>query len=160
MEQQDALRIVAEQMRRLKRIVQDMFLLAQADSGALEPAVAPFYLEELIAESVRAARVIAGPRDVRVEADASQEAPFVGDEGLLRQLLLILLDNAIRHTPDGGAVTVRLARDGEEWRVDVIDTGAGIPESDRAHIFERFYRVNKARSPGGGAGLEIGRAHV
>jgi len=155
---QDALRIVAEQMRRLKRIVQDMFLLAQVDSGALEPAITSFYLEELIAESVRAARVIAGPRDVRVEIDTPHEAPFQGDEGLLRQLLLILLDNAIRHTPDGGRVAVRLAREGSEWRVDVADTGTGIPEADQPHIFDRFYRANKARSAGGaGLGLSIAR---
>lgn len=152
---QDALRIVAEQMRRLKRIVQDMFLLAQVDSGGIEPSITPFYLEELIAESVRAARVIGGPRDVRVEIDAPHEAQMEGDEGLLRQLVLILLDNAIRHTPDGGRVTVSLAREGGEWRVDVADTGAGIPEADQPYIFDRFYRVNKARSAGGGAGLGL-----
>ncbi|HEU0121945.1 MAG TPA: ATP-binding protein [Bryobacteraceae bacterium] len=155
-EYREALRIVTEQLRRLKRIVQDMFLLAQVDSGAFEPAIAPFYLEEVAAEAVRAARVIAEPLGVSVRFPPVQDCTITADEGLIRQLLLALLDNAIRHTPPGGSVTVSLAPDGEDWQLDIIDTGTGIPEADQPHIFDRFYRVSKARTrQAGGSGLGL-----
>jgi heavy metal sensor kinase len=155
-EYREALGIVIEQMRRLKRIVQDMFLLAQVDSGAFEPTITSFYLEELMGEAVRAARIIADPLQVRVDMEAGVEAAVEGDEGLLRQLLLALLDNAIRHTPANGKVTVRLIPEESVWRVEVADTGTGIPEADRPYIFDRFYRANKARTrEAGGSGLGL-----
>lgn len=155
-EYREALRIVTEQLRRLQRIVQDMFLLAQVDSGAFEPVIAPFYLEEVVAEAVRAARVIAEPMGVAVRFPPVQDCTITADEGLIRQLLLALLDNAIRHTPGGGSVTVTLSPDGDMWQVDVADTGTGIPETDQPHIFDRFYRVSKARTrKAGGSGLGL-----
>ncbi|MCX6604120.1 MAG: ATP-binding protein [Acidobacteria bacterium] len=159
-EYREALRIVVEQMRRLKRIVQDMFLLAQVDAGAFEPRVTSFYLEELIQEAVRAARILSSPLHVAVRVEADGEAPMEGDEGLLRQLLVALLDNAIRHTPADGSVTVSLTTEPGSWCVAVADTGSGIPLEDQPHIFERFYRANKARTReagGSGLGLSIAR---
>jgi signal transduction histidine kinase len=155
-EYQEALRIVTEQLRRLKRIVQEMFLLAQGDAGAFAPTVSSFYLDELIQEAVRAARIIGDPLGVRVVVEGLEEAPISGDEGLIRQMLLGLLDNAIRHTPAGGRVTVELVREEGTWRVEVADTGTGIPAEDQPYIFDRFYRANKARTrAAGGAGLGL-----
>ncbi len=159
-EYRDALRIVIEQMRRLKRIVQDMFLLAQVDAGAFEPTITSFYLEELIEEAVRAARIISNSLHVRVQVESGGEAPIEGDEGLLRQLLVALLDNAIRHTPAEGSVTVSLTAEPGSWYVAVADTGSGIPMEDQPYIFDRFYRADKARTReagGSGLGLSIAR---
>ena len=73
-------------------------------------------------------------------------------------MLLILLDNALRYTPDGGGITVRVARAGGQARLEVRDSGPGIAPADLPHLFERFYRADKARSSGGtGLGLAIGR---
>jgi signal transduction histidine kinase len=98
---------------------------------------------------------------LRVEAGRLEETPYVGDEGLLRQMILNLLDNAIKYTPPGGAVFASLERVPAGHAVVISDTGRGIPAEARAHIFERFYRVDKARSRGdatdlgGGAGLGL-----
>lgn len=155
-EYREALRVVTEQMRRLKRIVQDMFLLAQVDSGAFEPVMRDFSLDELMHEAVRAARIIADPRNVRVQFEQPAEAPVIGDEGLIRQLLLVLLDNAIRHTESGGKVKVELTPEQGSWRIEVADTGTGIPLADQPYIFDRFYRANKARTrEAGGSGLGL-----
>lgn len=159
-EYREALRIVNEQLRRLKRIVADMFLLAQADAGSFSPEKAPYYLDEVIDEAVRAARVIAAPLGVEVAAAHPGETALEGDEGLIRQLILGLLDNAIRHTPRGGRVSVRMTREANEWRIDVADTGTGIPQADQSRIFDRFYRADKARTRaagGSGLGLSIAR---
>jgi signal transduction histidine kinase len=103
----EALRIIAEQLSRLKRIVHDMFLVARSDSGALQPVRRLFYIDELIDEAVRDARVIAEPRVITDSTDVAPEAILFGDEGLLRQLLTNLLDNAERYTSYAGSRKVR-----------------------------------------------------
>lgn len=159
----DALAVIGDQARRLSRIVGDMFTLARADSGRRPLTLVSFYLDELIGETARAASVLAARKGVTVEAAESAEVLYYGDEDLLRQMLLNLLDNAIRHTPAGGVVRLSLAQFGSTCEVVVADTGAGIPVEAQPHIFERFYRLDKARSRfgddaksnGGGAGLGL-----
>ena len=94
-----------------------------------------------------------------VESVESAEVQYYGDEHLLRQMLLNLLDNAIRHTPSGGRVRVSLAQFDSTCKVIVADTGEGIPVEAQPHIFERFYRVDRSRSrkmsSGSGLGLSI-----
>lgn len=108
--------------------------------------------------------MLAARKGVTVEAAESAEILCYGDEDLLRQMLLNLLDNAIRHTPAGGVVRVNLTQSDSTCEVIVSDTGEGIPVEAQPHIFERFYRVDKARSRsnsganganGGGAGLGL-----
>jgi heavy metal sensor kinase len=163
-EYRDAITIMAEQTRRLARIVEDMFTLARADAGRRELQKASLYLDELIAETVHAARVLAERKGVTVAFDQPAEAPYFGDEELLRQLVLNLLDNAIRHTPAEGTVTVQLSRQDSAHVVSVADTGGGIPLEAQPHIFERFYRSDKSRTregeangSGAGLGLSIAR---
>jgi heavy metal sensor kinase len=165
-EYRDALKIIDEQVRRLTRIVEDMFTLARADVGPQRLRPSDFYLDELITETARAADVLAARKKVAITVSPVAETPFQGDEGLLRQMLLNLLDNAVKHTPAGGSVHVLVARADGYYSITVSDTGTGIPAEARPHIFERFYRVDKARSraeavhsesSGAGLGLSISR---
>jgi two-component system, OmpR family, sensor kinase len=165
-EYRDALAMINDQTSRLARIVDDMFTLARADAGRRPLTLGAFYLDELIGETSRAASVLAARKGVTVEAAGPAEVLYYGDEHLLRQMLLNLLDNAIRHTPAGGGVRVSLTQFDSTCEVVVADTGEGIPVEAQPHIFERFYRVDKARSRsdingngadngGGGAGLGL-----
>jgi signal transduction histidine kinase len=165
-EYRSALAMIDDQARRLGRIVDDMFTLARADAGRRPLARCAFYLDELIVETARAASVLAARKGVTVETARSPEVSYYGDEHLLRQMLLNLLDNAIRHTPADGGVRVSLNLGDSTCEVVVADTGCGIPVESQPHIFERFYRVDKARSrsdvnangangAGGGAGLGL-----
>jgi two-component system OmpR family sensor kinase len=165
-EYRDALRVIDEQARRLTRIVEDMFTLARADVGRQALCASDFYLDELIWEAARAADVLGSRQRIALHVAPTSETPFRGDEGLLRQMLLNLLDNAIKHTPAGGSVNVALTREDDHHTITVSDTGAGIPAEAQPHIFERFYRVDKARarseavhaaSSGAGLGLSIAR---
>jgi heavy metal sensor kinase len=157
MEYRDALRMIDHQTERLTRIVEDMFTLARADAGRRPLHVAEFYLDELVGETAAAASILAERKGVRVEVANMTETPYRGDEGLLRQMLLNLLENAIKHTSGGGIIRVGLERSGENCEVVVADTGSGIPLEAQPHIFERFYRADKARTraEGGGAGLGL-----
>lgn len=162
-EYREALTIVEQQARRLSRIVEDMFLLARADAGHPTLQITDFYLDELLAETTQAAAVLASQKDLQLEVPLFPEAPFRGDEGLLRQMLSNLLDNAIKYTPKGGAVRIALVTLDAEYVVTVTDTGCGIAPAMQPHIFERFYRADKSRSHvetdegGAGLGLPIAR---
>jgi two-component system OmpR family sensor kinase len=158
-EYREALAIVDQQSTRLSRIVEDMFTLARADAGSYPIRSAPMYLDETFEEVVRGARVIAGTRGIAVTLDAVESASFSGDEDLLRRLLTNLLDNAIRHAPEGATVVVTLRRDGDAYALTVTNPGPPIPSDARPHLFERFYRVDPARRPDdGGAGLGLALA--
>ena len=172
-----ALRAVRDEGRRLSRIVADLFLLARADAGQRPLQRRETYLDELVTECVRAARALAASRDTTIAftppagpvitdaaSDPNDDWPIEADEELIRSLLMNLLDNAIKHSPPGATVDVRLDRDAQSYRVAVSDTGPGIPADARAKVFERFYRVDVARgreaateSGGAGLGLAIAR---
>ncbi len=163
-ELRESLAIVHDESKRLTRIVEDLFTLARADAGQYITNFREIYLDELLAESVRAARVLAEQRNVSLEFSASEEMLMRGDEQLLRRLFINLLDNAIKYNRDGGKVSVCGERAGELLKIQIADTGAGIPKSEQIHIFERFYRADKARSrfeesasSGAGLGLSITR---
>ena len=176
-EYRDALHAVRDEGRRLSRVVADLFLLARADAGQRPLQRREIYLDELVTECVRAARALAAARGTTIvfapsAATASSGTPVApeddwpleADEELLRSLVMNLLDNAIKHSHPGATVTIGLDRDAESYRITVSDTGPGIPDEARGKVFERFYRVDKARSReavsdsgGAGLGLAIGR---
>jgi two-component system OmpR family sensor kinase len=164
-EYREALGLVGGHARRLTRIVEDMFTLARADAGHQPLRPTRFYLDELLADVARAARLVAAPQEVEVQVNASTESPVIGDEDLVRRMVLNLVDNAIKHSPRGGTVSLDLARDGNRYRVLVSDQGPGIPADAQSRVFERFYRVDEARSrnsshersAGAGLGLAIAR---
>ena len=155
----ETLEIVEQQAVRLSRIVDDMFTLARADAGNYPVRIVPLYLDEVVDEVVRAARVLATAKHVSIELNAINPAPFTGDEDLLRRLIGNLLDNAVRHAPAGSTVRADLARQDGGFAISISDRGPGIPPEIQPHIFERFYRGDAARThtgrSDGGAGLGL-----
>ena len=163
-EYRDSVAVMRDSARRLGRIVDDLFLLARADAGHVPLRRAPLYLEEVVDGAARAVRAMAYERSVAIEVAPLEDSPFVGDADLLGRLLLNLLDNAIKYSPNGGNVTLSLKRIGREYRISVTDTGTGIPTEVQSQIFDRFFRVDKARAreeadqtSGAGLGLAIAR---
>jgi len=158
-EYRDAIKIASEQTHRLTRIVEDMFTLARADAGSRTLDESDFYLDELVNEAARAATVLAESKGINLDLANSAELPCHGDEGLLRQMLMNLLGNAIKHTPRGGTISLSVERLNGQYEITVADTGTGIPLEAQPHIFERFFRADSARSrtdtDGGGAGLGL-----
>lgn len=155
----ETVQIIEHQTERLARLVEDMFTLARADAGSYPVERSAMYLDELIEEVVRAARVLASKKNVGIEVTAADGVAFTGDEDLIRRMIVNLLDNAIRHAPAGSTVTTSLTQSNGQYEVTVSDRGAGIPAEAQAHVFERFYRSDVARRRGvsdtGGAGLGL-----
>ena len=154
-EYREALTIVNEQSTRLSRMVEDMFVLARADAGGHRLLKRPLYLDEIVAECVRAVSVVAATRDIRLTTTLQADVSVNGDDGLLRQLVTNLLDNAVQYTPPGGSVTIIVNTDASSANISVSDTGPGIPPADRERVFERFVRLDPARSATSGAGLGL-----
>ena len=157
-EYRQAVTIIATEARRLTRLVDDMLVLARADAGGYPLHPVNLYLNEVVQECRRAVEVLARERGVAIRTDTSEDVPFRGDEDLLRRMVVNLLHNAVTHTRRGGAVTVEVTPNGRSVYVSVADEGAGIPESDRARIFDRFVQLDAARhGAGAGLGLPIAR---
>ncbi|MDA8216447.1 MAG: heavy metal sensor histidine kinase [Dehalococcoidales bacterium] len=165
-EYQEALRVVGREAERVGRLVSDLLTLARADSGEMELEREALALDELADAVVAQLRPLADARGVHLGVGRAEPTVVVGDETRLMQLLFNLVDNAIKYTPPGGEVTVSVERRDGGAALMVTDTGIGIPPEHLPHLFERFYRVDKARSRSeGGAGLGlaicdwIARAH-
>jgi heavy metal sensor kinase len=155
-EYKQALAIILDESRRLSRLVDDLLNLARADAGRVKLQVQEFYLNDLLAECCRSAQGLAGARRIALECRCREDVAFRGDEELVRRMVMNLIDNAIRYTPEGGSVTAALEADGAGVTIRIADTGAGIAPEAQAHVFERFYRGDKARSrQDGGFGLGL-----
>lgn len=157
-EYQDSLSLIKDEAERLSRIVEDLFILArQPVDGPRTLAQEEISLNEVVKECVRAARVLAVRKGVRLKTEyGSASIVLSGDDELIKRMMLNLLDNAVKYTPQGGEISVALARQNGSALIVVRDTGIGIPQRDQLHIFDRFYRVDKARSRAlGGAGLGL-----
>lgn len=163
-EYRESLMVVQDAARRLTRIVDDIFLLARADAGHLVMHPGEVYLEDVVHDTVRAVRPIADRRGVQLELGDLVEARYHGDAHLLGRVLLNLLDNAIKYSPSGTRVAVGMRRSNGQIDISVVDEGPGIPGEAQGRIFERFFRVDAARSraedsatSGAGLGLPIAR---
>jgi signal transduction histidine kinase len=149
--------------KRLIRLVNDLLVLTRADAGALNLKLESINLGELAYARCGNLSPLAEPRQVVLNVDVRGQARVRGDADRLTQMLDNLLDNAIRHAPDGSTVTVAVNQEGNEVRCAVSDQGAGIPAQHLPLIFERFYRVDTSRdrhSGGSGLGLAIVRSLV
>ena len=149
------LRAVEREAARLGEIVQNLLMLARADAGERPVARLPLYLDDVAAEAVDAVRPLAEQKRVQLEVGAFEEAKITGEPALVRQLLLIVLDNAVKFTAAGGRVRLDVSAENGRAAAVVSDTGVGIPAEQVPHVFERFYRGDPARHTADGAGLGL-----
>jgi two-component system, OmpR family, sensor kinase len=161
-EYRESLAVLHQEAQRLARIVEDLFTLTRADAGEYRLAHSDFYLDELVADCVRAARALAQAKNIALVALAPEEMPMRADEDLLRRMILNLLDNAIKYTPAGGNISVACGSVPDGYELSVTDSGPGIPAEMQSRVFERFFRADRARSrtgadSGAGLGLSIAR---
>ena len=153
-EYEEALRGIESEAKRLGTLVEDLLILARADAGERPIGRERVYLDDLTFDAAGAARVVAQAKGVALDVDEFDEALVVGDPTLLRQLVMILLDNAVKFTDRGGRVRVRVGSPNERALLVVEDTGVGITAEQLPHVFERFYRGDPARSRANGNGAD------
>jgi two-component system phosphate regulon sensor histidine kinase PhoR len=149
--------IILEEGMRLQRLVGDILDLSKIESKQIHLHLESVPVDELIQSATKTMEDQYRAKELTLEVQLP-DPPFTVtvDRDRFRQILLNLLSNAMAYTPSGGEVTVRVERDIETWRLEVADTGIGIPKEDLPRIFERFYRVDKARSrASGGTGLGL-----
>ena len=148
----------------MTRIVQDLLTLSRLDSGRTEIKMARFSLYDSIESVCRAVELEAQRRGHTLLRQYGDTLPMIeGDRSRLEQVLMNVVGNSIKYTPDGGTISVDAGVRGKNVWIEVSDTGIGIPQKDRERIFDRFYRVDKARSResgGTGLGLSIAREIV
>ncbi|MBZ5594474.1 MAG: hypothetical protein LAP39_19710 [Acidobacteriia bacterium] len=155
-EYKESLAIIQDEARRLTRLIDDLLNLARADAGHVNLHVEEFYVNDILAECCRSMQSRAGAKKIALECRSPEDVGYRGDQELIRRLVLNLLENAIRYTPEGGRVLVSLDDAAGELRIRVADTGIGIPPEAAPHVFERFYRGDQARSrQNGGFGLGL-----
>ncbi|MBR2700438.1 MAG: GHKL domain-containing protein, partial [Clostridia bacterium] len=147
---------VNKEIDRLNRIVSDLLTLVNIDSGAMKLNLTDLDISGLLQEQVKRLAPLARENGIELECDAGGAILVPGDALKLQQVLYNVIDNAIKYTPRGGEVHCSVARSGRMAVIRIADTGEGIPEEDLPHIFDRFYRVDKARSrETGGTGLGL-----
>jgi signal transduction histidine kinase len=146
--------VIQEEMERMTRLVGDLLLLARADSGGLPLQRQAVELDNVLFEVYR--QVDRLEKSVDLELTDVDQVSVLGDSDRLKQLMLNLVDNAIKYTPSGGTVNLSLSKQNGWAHLSVSDSGIGIPPEDLPHIFDRFYRVDKARTRSqGGSGLGL-----
>ena len=156
----EALETTVGQTQHMTRLVEELSTLARTDSGQVTLEVEELEMAALAGGSLQEMSALAQAKGIELQSDLHPPLLVLGDEGRLRQMLLILLDNAIKYTSAGGKVTLQVRRRGKKAELSVADTGIGIPADQLGQIFDRFYRIDKARSRdqgGTGLGLAIAR---
>ncbi|MBI5947373.1 MAG: HAMP domain-containing histidine kinase [Chloroflexi bacterium] len=147
---------IAAETEHMARLVGDLLTLARADEGRVQLAREAVDLGELVTDVARDMKALAEAKGVSLEV-AARPAIVEGDSQRLRQLALILVDNAVKYTQGGGTVSITTRKAGRRAEMVVTDTGVGIPGEHQGRIFDRFYRVDAARGPGA-AGTGLGLA--
>ena len=154
----ESLASIEDETDRLTRMVGDLLLLAQVESGKLPMTFNPVDLDCLLLDVVREMHLLAAER-VKIIVSEIDQVQVNGDQDRLKQVLVNLVSNAIKYTPGKGIVTCKLVKSGDQCLLEIKDTGPGIPAQDLPHIFERFYRAEKSRTrsktTGFGLGLSI-----
>jgi signal transduction histidine kinase len=163
-EREETHRLIAREAARLRRLVDQMRQVALFEGGAAALRRAPVHLPTLLGEALAVLAPEMQRKHVSVERRVPAELPAVyADADRLTEIVLNLLDNALRHTPEGGTITVTAAAEADMVQTSIADSGPGIPSNDRERVFERFYRLDPSRtaaSGGSGLGLAIVRALV
>jgi two-component system, OmpR family, sensor histidine kinase BaeS len=163
-ERDETYRLIAREAGRLRRLVDQMRQVALFEGGATALQLAPVHLPTLLGEALAVLAPELQRKGITVEQHMSVDLPSVrADADRLTEIVLNLLDNAVRHSPKGGVIDVAAGEEGGLVRVSIADSGPGIPAAERERLFERFYRVDSSRTSatgGSGLGLAIVRALV
>jgi two-component system OmpR family sensor kinase len=158
---EESLSSIETEVDRLTRMVGDLLLLAQAEAGKLELNLQPVELDTVLLEVLQQVKILAGNR-ITLKLTEIDQIQVIGDRDRLKQVFINLLANAVKYTPQGGTVFLAIKKVGEQAQTVIEDTGPGIPAKDLPHIFERFYRGDKARtrsSDGSSFGLGLSIAY-
>jgi heavy metal sensor kinase len=162
-EHRDLLGGILEECERLTRLIDQLLALAREDAGGGAAAMHALDLSSLVQQVAEDMRPLAEARGLSLVVAVDGPLPICGDELRLRQVCYNLLDNAIKYTPAGGTIALRAERKDQAVIITIQDTGIGIPPEHLPHVFDRFYRVDKARSRaegGTGLGLSIAQSIV
>jgi len=160
-EYEEVLKSSLEEIRRISSIVENLLLLARVENRETGLDVREFNLQRVLQEAVNGMEILAREKSLALNLSPDGAVMIRGDEQKLKQVFLNLLDNAIKYTPPHGSVSMSASITADSVRITVQDTGIGIPPAELPHIFDRFYRVDKARSSSGfGLGLSIAQSIV
>jgi signal transduction histidine kinase len=161
---QETAQLIGREVQRLRRLVSDMQNMTSLESGRLHLDLAPLDLNALVNETLEVVGFECAQVGITVRNSMSSQVPLIlADGDRITQVLLNLLDNARRHTPQGGTITIGARPENQHLTVWVSDTGIGIDPADLPHIFERFYRADRSRTTstgGSGLGLAIVKAII
>jgi len=152
--------VILKESKQMSKLLDDLLTLARSDSNQLQIQPSAFALDALLRELAAQFELLADAKGIAVSADIQEPLSLWGDEGRIRQLLIILLDNALKYTPPSGRIEIAGRYQSQFVYVSVTDNGSGIAKEDLPHVFERFYRGDKVRSRaegGTGLGLSIAR---
>lgn len=161
---QEMVGIISEETNRLQRLVNDLLDLSKMQSGNLQLCAGPVNIPGLLERAIHPFRPLARERNVKLKLEAGENLPkLIGDEDRLAQVLINLLDNALRYTPPEGVIELGAAGKGGGVEIWVRDSGSGIPDQELPYIFERFFKVDKSRrrgTAGTGLGLAIAKSII
>ncbi len=151
---------VNSEIDRLNLIISDLLTLVSMDTNAMRLRLETFKIGDLVTEVVQRLSIVARQKQQEIRVNLSDGCEMHADRAKLTQVIYNILDNAIKYTPPRGVIRLRLVRSGRNAVLTIADNGPGIPKEDQAHIFDRFYRVDKARSRDtGGTGLGLSIVH-
>ena len=150
--------VIYDEAGRMDRMVVDLLDLARLDAGTANLERAPLALADLLHGIVNKFKPQFDEAQVELKSEIGRLPSFIGDGDRLAQVFTNLVDNAVKHTPPGGQVTLRAKQNGEYVEISVVDTGEGIPPEELSRIFERFYQLDKSRRGGKGRGVGLGLA--
>jgi two-component system heavy metal sensor histidine kinase CusS len=154
-----SLQEIAAETQRMTQLVEDLLMLARRDTGAAEMPLTAIDLREVLAEVAAEVRGLADQRRIRMNVSLGSEAAFIaGNRPALHRLFLVLLDNALKYSPDGGEVILNIQEKNESVAVTVEDFGSGISSAHLPHIFKRFYQADRRGESGHGLGLSLARS--
>lgn len=153
----EAIEAIKNEVSNIKSIMESLLFLARGDREEIKMEREKFSVNKLISEIIREISLLDND-DLNVEAEIEDEVSYYGDRRLIKQMLRSFIDNSLKYTPAGGEIKIR-AEEADKLKLQISDTGCGIPEGDIPHIFERFYQVDKARSSEEGVGLGLSIAH-
>jgi len=145
-----------EEVDRLVEVVEGLLALSRLDAGEARAEWVSFDLAELAASTADQMALLAEDKSITVVCESSPDVIIEGDRARMKQVVVNLLDNAIKYTPNGGKIRLRIMREGDQAVLEIADEGVGIPQEALPHVFKRFYRVDGSRSRDqGGAGLGL-----